>query len=282
MIRELDGEMLDALGDGTRREIMERLSDRAMYPAELSDEIGAERQRIYYHVNHLREAGLIKEDRTESVSGGTATYYRPTDTAFVLGDIEEDSTNEIEDILFPMIEDGDFNGRMVVGAPDKHGPDQVRARDGHLAGEIGLKIGIGDQDRKVFKDTEITRDKLFKGSLLMIGGVLTNTVSKKFNKEFPASFSGESFPYREIQTPEATYSEESIGVLSKTENPEGKGCMVMVAGVRNEGTEAAVRAFKNLEDLLETNRPEEFYIVVRGLDMDGDGEIDQYELVERG
>lgn len=56
--------------------------------------------------------------------------------------------------------------------------------------------------------------------------------------------------------------------------------MFLVAGVRNEGTEAAVRAFKNLETLIEGYEGGEFYRVVRGLDLDGDGEIDDYEVVE--
>ena len=278
---DLDDEMLEALGDSTRRRIMRELEEQPMYPAELADRLEADPQRIYYHIRKLEDAGLIIRDREESVSGGTATYYRPASNGFVLGDVDS-TDNPIEDILEPMILEDELDGRIVVGSPDKHGPDQVRARDGHLAGEIGMKIGVSSEDRIVYKDTEVIRDELFGSSILMIGGVLTNTVTKKFNKEFPARFHGENFPYREIETPDATYNEESIGIVARTGNPESDGCLVMVAGVSNAGTEAAVRAFKNLEDLLENRRPGEFYVVVRGLDMDGDGEIDQYELVEKG
>jgi DNA-binding transcriptional ArsR family regulator len=285
-LKELDDEMLDALGDQTRREILKLLAERPRYPSSIAKELGADKQRVYYHIQSLEDAGLIQEDHTETVSGGTATYYRPSSKIFGIGlgeELPETGERAVENLLHPLVQDGELAGRIVVGSPDKHGPDQVRARDGHLAGEIGLKIGPDTSlERKVFKDTEIIRDNLFDSSMILIGGVLTNTVTKKLNPELPASFSGESFPYREITTPEASYSEEDIGMVAKTENPEGDGCIVVVAGVRNEGTEAAVRAFKNLEDIIEDNRPEEFYAVVRGLDMDGDGEIDQYELVEKG
>lgn len=54
----------------------------------------------------------------------------------------------------------------------------------------------------------------------------------------------------------------------------------MVAGIRNRGTRGAVKAFKNLEDITEDYTGGTFYRIVRGLDMDGDGEIDDYEVIE--
>jgi len=54
-----------------------------------------------------------------------------------------------------------------------------------------------------------------------------------------------------------------------------------VAGVRNKGTKAAVIAFKNLEKLIEQYMSQEAYIIVRGQDIDGDGEIDDYEVLEK-
>jgi hypothetical protein len=147
-----------------------------------------------------------------------------------------------------------------------------------------LRLGTYLQPSSVdiLQDVELVRDEDFDRNMLFLGGVLTNTVSKRFNEYFPVKFSGESFPYREISTPESTFSDENIGVITRTEHPENPDKTIfMVAGVRNKGTKAAVYAFKNLETIIEDYREGGFYAVVRGLDLDGDGEVDSFETVEK-
>ena len=285
---QLDEEQLKALSDPTRRKILEILADEDSYPREVARKLEIDKQKIYYHFTKLEEAGLLEESGTENVSGGSATYYTASKPAYVLdlgvdGEKVPWKTDEsVENFLNPLISGGELQGYIVAGSPDQHGPDQVQARDGHLAGEIGLKLGnYGVSGTGVKLDTEVFSEGSFDENMVLVGGVLTNTVTKKFNEEFPASFEGENFPYREIRTPENTYSEDTVGVVAKTRNPENpEKSIFMVAGVRNQGTEAAVRAFKNLEDIVEDYGDGEFYRVVRGLDMDGDGEIDDYEVVE--
>jgi len=286
----LDKEKINALSDETRMKILKKLAEDSSYPREVSRQLEIDKQKAYYHFDKLEEAGLIEEIETEKVSGGSASIYSPRSSGYVL-DLGEEaekiswnhSKESSKNFLEKFIEGAELEGVIVVGSPDQHGPDQVQAKDGHLAGEIGMKLGgfCESQNSVVKLDTEIQRDSEFDQSMVLVGGVLTNTVTKKFNEDFPASFEGETFPYREIKTPENTYSEETIGVVAKTSNPEiSEKDIIMVAGVRNQGTEAAVRAFKNLEDILEDYRGGDFYRVVRGLDMDGDGEIDDYEVVE--
>jgi len=287
---EITGEVIKALSDETRRNILEEIGSGEAYPSEVAKELGLSKQKAYYHFNKLEDADIIEESRSEEKSGGTATYYRLKSKAYyiLLSEIGEglpvqDISETTAEFLSPLINNGDLNGEIVVGSPDQHGPDQVRARDGHLAGEIGLEIGryCNSNDRKVALDTEIFRNKAFEENLILVGGVLTNTVTKKFNENFPAHFSGEEFPYREISTPNSTYSEAAIGVVARTEHPEdSEKALFLVAGIRNQGTEAAVRAFKNLEDITEDYSGGDYYKIVRGLDMDGDGEVDSYEVVE--
>ena len=287
---KLDPEKIKALSDSTRRNILEKLATQPSYPREVSRELGLEKQKSYYHFDKLEEAGLIEEERTENVSGGSAKYFRSSSPAYVLDLGTEGkkipwSTNrdQTERFLGSLVEEGRLEGVIVVGSPDQHGPDQVQAKDGHLAGEVGIKLGnyCRTENPAVKLDTEIFGNSSFDQNMILVGGVLTNTVTKKFNENFPASFEGENFPYREIKTPENTYSEDTVGIVAKTENPEdSEKDIFMVAGVRNQGTEAAVRAFKNLEDIVEDYGEGDFYRVVRGLDMDGDGEIDDYEVVE--
>lgn len=257
--RRLDREKIEALRNSTRREILEELDKEPDYPASLARKIGASKQKMQYHFNKLKDADLVKKVEDEEVKGGKASVYRPDFSRLIYGEEPETS---------PLIEKAfGEKGLIVVGSPDQHGEDQVRARDGHLAGEAGIKLGKLRLDFSTVWDTEVVRDQLFDKDLLIIGGVLTNTVTRELNEEFPAYFSGDSFPYREISTPESTYRDPDIGIVSRKDNK------ILVAGIRNKGTRAAVKAFKKEEI-------EKDYLVVKGLDLDGDGEIDDYEVIE--
>ncbi|WEL23451.1 ArsR family transcriptional regulator [Candidatus Nanohalovita haloferacivicina] len=287
---EITPEIIRALSDETRRKIVGEIAEGEAYPSEVAKKLELSKQKAYYHFNKLQDAGIIEKTRSEEKSGGTATYYSLKSKAYylLLTDPEEglpvqQTSQGTADFLSPLIVDGDLKGDIVVGSPDQHGPDQVRARDGHLAGEIGLELGkyCDTDSRNVSLDTEIFRRESFDENMILVGGVLTNTVTKKFNEHFPAHFSGEEFPYRELSTPNSTYSEASIGVVAKTQHPENPdNAVYLIAGIRNQGTEAAVRAFKNLEDITEDYSGGDYYKIVRGLDMDGDGEVDSFEVVE--
>jgi len=161
--------------------------------------------------------------------------------------------------------------------------DQVRARDGHLATEIGFKLGNYSRKNQLATklDTEIVRNENYNQNMLMLGGVLTNVVSKKFNKHFPVKFTTEKFPYQQIQTPKNSYTDENIGFIAKTSNPEDHTKSIyIIAGVQSKGTQAAVRAFNNLEEIVKDYSAGQFYAVVKGLDLNSDGQIDDYKVIE--
>lgn len=50
---------MDALGDGTRREIFERLAHRPRTVGELAGELPVSRPAVSQHLRVLREAGLV-------------------------------------------------------------------------------------------------------------------------------------------------------------------------------------------------------------------------------
>ncbi len=284
----LDGEKLAALQDEVRMGIMQSLAREPSYPSRIAQQLDTGKQRAYYHFRKLEEAGLIERHHQEKVSGGQATFYRPSSQAYTLdlGTAGEkvflpEFDGKSREFLEPLVEGDEIQGVVVVGSPDQHGPDQVRARDGHLAGEICAKLGnyARPGDNITVLDTDIFRDEAFDRDMLLLGGVLTNTVTKKFNREFPAYFSGEEFPYREIETPEDTYREEAVGLVARTETHQGN-TVFLVAGIRGVGTRAAVLAFRDLESIVSDYKGGDFYRLVRGRDMDGDGRIDDYEVVE--
>jgi DNA-binding transcriptional ArsR family regulator len=287
---KLTDEQIEALGDSIRIEILRHLSKEPAYPSSLSEKFECSKQKLYYHFEKLEEAGLIEQDRTENVSGGEATFFKSSRDAFAILLNEEfedfplpDANTAARDFLEPFIEESKIKGYLVAGSPDQHGPDQVRARDGHLTSEIAFKLG--NYARKntglVKLDTEIVAEKRFNENLFLVGGVLTNTVAKRFSESFPAYFPDEEFPYRELRTPDNSYGSGDIGVIAKTSNPEEREKSIfLVAGVQQKGTRAAVKAFSDLEEIVENYEAGQFYAVVKGLDLNSDGSIDDYRVIE--
>jgi len=285
---ELTEEQLKALDGKLRLKILKILAEKPSYPAEIAKQLSYSKQKIYYHFKKLEKAGLIEQDRTENQSGGEAVYYKPTHKGYILDlgakdqniPLPEQNTETLN-FLKPLIQDSEMNGSIVVGSAEQHGPDQVQALDGHLAGEIAFKLGNYSRTEKpvVKLDTEIVGEEDWNQNMLILGGVLTNLVAKKFNESFPAFFPSEEFPYRKLKTPNNSYSEGDIGVIAKTPNPEDREKKIfLIAGIQSKGTEAAVRAFQDLENVVEDYSAGQFYAVVQGLDLNSDGEIDDYKL----
>ena len=63
--------LLDALGDPTRRSIVERLAERPRAVGELADELPISRPAVSQHLKVLKEAGLVAEQ-----AAGTRRIYR--------------------------------------------------------------------------------------------------------------------------------------------------------------------------------------------------------------
>jgi DNA-binding transcriptional ArsR family regulator len=62
---------MDALGDGTRREILERLRRGPLAVGELAKQLPVSRPAVSQHLRVLKEAGLVTERRN-----GTRHLYR--------------------------------------------------------------------------------------------------------------------------------------------------------------------------------------------------------------
>jgi ArsR family transcriptional regulator, arsenate/arsenite/antimonite-responsive transcriptional repressor len=83
-----------AIGKRTRFEIVYRLAHTGeLSPTQLDEVMDIDDSTLHYHLNKLRDAGLIeKRIRTERDSSGLYTYYRAT----VLGeDILEHGVEEL-------------------------------------------------------------------------------------------------------------------------------------------------------------------------------------------
>lgn len=78
-------EMQAAVGDRTRFEIVYRLAHSGdLTPTELDEMMDIDDSTLHYHLNKLRDVGLVeKRVRTERDSDGLYAYYRAT----VLGEV---------------------------------------------------------------------------------------------------------------------------------------------------------------------------------------------------
>ena len=288
----------------TRLKILGILSKKPMHALEIAKILGEHEQKIYYHIRQLENLGMIRIKEKSEKKGAVVKIYEVAVPSIVF-DVpgHEDIFEEIETInkiknrdkekilsfFYPHIKNGVLDSYIVVGSPDPHGPFQVRARDGHFAGELAFFLGkfAEKENEDLIKlDVSVKSENLIeKENLILIGGVLTNNITLLLNENLPIRFDMETFPFRKIISDftKKVYDEENVGFIIKTPNPKNKEKSIIIfAGNRYSGTKASIFAMcKKTEEILKDYSGEDIWgRVVKGLDMDGDGKIDEIEILE--
>ncbi|MBR9679725.1 MAG: helix-turn-helix domain-containing protein [Candidatus Altiarchaeota archaeon] len=264
--------VIQAISHKLRVRILELLSEKEMYPIELAKKMKMIEQKVYYHVNILKKAGLVKEVAERKMRGGKARLLKPTALAFgfVMKEARGASFVQGEDYV-PFVEKGIIKARIIVGGPDPHGPHRARARDGHIAAEVAAFIcRLGSAPWPlVMNDIEL-RD--YRGSLILVGGPIVNTASAHFNDQMPVRFDG-----RAIRSPEKEYADDWVGFVAIADNPhDSEAKIMMIAGRSRSGTRAAALSLRTEADRI----LKKGYAVVQGFDETGDGIVDTIELLE--
>lgn len=286
----LDLKSFAALADKNRLQILQKLAEKPSYPSEIARELKVSKQKAHYHFKKLEEAGVIEKSESKNIHGGEADFYTPKTKALGLslskGEFSgyRSRKENVERFLSNFIEENKFKGHIVPGSPEPHGEDRAEANDGHLAAEIAVKIAQYAEvpSGSTVLDTDIVRDNHQNKNLILLGGVLTNVLTKQINSKLPAKFNLDAVPYRELEA-QKTYNGEEIGMVAKIPNPENsENSVITIAGIRGRGTVAAVKAFCNLEEILDKENLEnnEFYVIVEGRDIDGDGRVEDFEILE--
>ncbi|MFH0875150.1 MAG: helix-turn-helix domain-containing protein [archaeon] len=274
-----------------RLKIVQMLAKKPMYPAEIAKELKMHEQKVYYHIKQMTNTGILEVTERKEIRGTTAKKFSPKCLSFAVSfaenwkpfvEISKKENEKTANFLSDFIREGNLSANIVVGSPDPHGPFKARARDGHYAIDLGVFLGKYCELTKEFA-TKLDVDVDLKDSrnLIVVGGPVTNLICAEINNYLPAKFSDKE-PWG-IITKKSTYTEDSIGLIAKIRNPFNKDFSILVlAGIRFIGTKVAVMAITREIDLIITryaNLPE-FYCVVHGYDLDGDGKIDSVELVE--
>jgi DNA-binding transcriptional ArsR family regulator len=282
--------------------ILSVLSKKEMYPLEIAKSLGMHEQKIYYHIRKLAKAGAITVAREEKKKGATAKYYKTTSPAFGIEfpqgyrPIQNlcllTLSDGLQEFFKEFINNGTFDGKIVVGSPQAHGPFKTSARDGHYSAHLALFLGQFAKMPNEFAvklDVDVKAEKEEKNNLILVGGPGTNLLTQEINEYLPIKFimksSEQGFLLGGLQSVKTSqiYTSDVTGLVAKIVNPWDKSKRIVVlAGNKAVGTKACVIALTNFwKKTLEEYRGEDtFAVVIVGYDLDGDGKVDSIEVRE--
>ena len=281
--------------------ILQILSEKEMYPMEVARKLKVHEQKVYYHIRKLTKVGAIKVVREEEKKGAVAKYYKATFPAMgvelpfgyqTINRFPVTNTDEtMKQFLSPLIQDGAFDGKIVVGSPDPHGPFKAKARDGHYVAYLTLFLGQFvdlPEDFLIKLDVDVKAEKEESKNLILVGGPGTNLITQELNEFLPIRFnmmpSEHGFLLGGLVSEKSkkVYTADNIGLIAKIPNPwNTEKSVIVLAGNKAVGTKACVLALtKFWEKTLKNFSDEKFAVVIQGFDLDGDGKVDSIEVLE--
>lgn len=296
-----DPERLKSVLNKLSWKILQLLSEKEMYPMEVAKKLDVHEQKVYYHIRKLAKAGAIKVVREEEKKGATAKYYKATFPAMgielpfgyqKINRFPVTNTDEkMKQFLSPLIKDYAFDGKIVVGSPDPHGPFKAKARDGHYAAYLTLFLGQFvdlPEDFPIKLDVDMKAEKEESNNLILVGGPGTNLITQELNEFLPIRFnmmpSEHGFLLGGLvsEKTKKVYTADNIGLIAKIPNPwNRKKSAIVLAGNKAIGTKACVLALtKFWKKTLKNFSDEKFAVVIQGFDLDGDGKVDSIEVLE--
>ncbi len=290
-----DPQAIAVLSNKLVQQILQELGKYPCCPMDLARRLKQHEQKIYYHIRNLEKFGLIKIERLEERVGATAKIYSVVSPVIAYklfddGSVVDKKTRASEiKFLKPFVEDGKLNSVIVVGSPDPHGKYKSPASDGYCGINLAMFLGEYVDEIKIpfYKlDTQVTKDDM-KNNMIILGGPKANIITDKINKQLPIYFdySEEFRDWVIVSTlTKNVYREKYCGVIVKTKNPfsEGKG-IILLAGKGFTGSRAAVLGLsKYSKEISKGNSVDSSVIarVVRGIDVDSDGIVDDIEFLE--
>ena len=191
-------ERLKAVLNKVSWRILELLSEREMYPIEIARRLKVHEQKVYYHIRRLVEAGIVKVVREEMRKGAIAKYYKASFPAFGvelpfghrrIKTISVPVMDEkMKQFFSPFLKDSSFDGKIVVGSPDPHGPFKARARDGHYASYLTLFLGQFvdlPEDFAIKLDVDVKAEKEEGSNMILVGGPGTTSSPRRSTSFYP-------------------------------------------------------------------------------------------------
>ncbi len=265
--------------------VLNLLSKKNASIKDISKELKIPAKTVVGILDYLQENNIIKLDnkkqKFEIDTNGLSLIINDSKVRVIAKaeEISEGTKKFYENFL----RDGKFNGYICVGSPDPHGEYNAIARDGHLATYLGLFLGRfidNPMTSTIVLDTNVISRNLFKNNLILVGGPVTNLVTRDINNFLPIRFIKEEG--WALKNEDKFYSRDYEGLLAKIKNPYDKSkSIIVMSGIRNIGTLAAILAATKFSysTFKSYNGDLPWYTIVRGYDVDGDGEVDSVETI---
>jgi DNA-binding transcriptional ArsR family regulator len=290
-IVDIPSKLLPAL-NRTAIKILSEIADKPNYPKEIAKKLGIDRQKVYYHIHKLEKSGLIKVVKETKKGGAVCKFYSPVSHAFGFElslaekEVRLEEAQKVREFFEEFVGSSVFNGLIVVGSPVPHGPFLTAARDGHCAVRLAFFLGnlceLPKEDI-VKLDTEVRAEHEEKNNMILIGGPITNMVSSEINEKLKIKFVWKEFWKVFSGISKKEYADEDLGIIAKVKNPwDETKKIIMLAGLKFEGTKACILAITNFSEKLLKNykRGQEFFALIKGFDRNGDGKIDDIKIIE--
>ena len=275
------------LSKGVGLKILNLLSKKPSYPKEVAKKLNLHEQKVYYHFRQLEKKGFVKVVGREEKGAAFAKVYALEKPAFFMRFAEYETSERIpreSAFLEPFIVNGMLDAKIVIGSQEPHGPERARSRDAGYAVELGMFLGtfLTGVDKTMVRQDVDMHEHDMKDNLIVIGGPVTNRVSRMLNANMPINFDRKKNVYSSIS--ERTYYLDETGIIVKMKNPFDETKSVLIfSGKRHMGTRAAIlAAIRHLKEIEKGNsKNNKIYAkVVEGLDEDGDGIIDGVQFME--
>jgi len=281
---------LRSIANETSIAILKTLIKRPSSVGELAKALKSPQKKVLAYLKALEKVGLISIQNTTPKRGdvyesdSNSFAFEITDAKLKLAIKEQGIGDEGASKFYrKFIKDGKFDGYIVVGSPDPHGEYKATARDTHYALYLAMFLGQFCELPKNFPivlDTDVIARNLFKQNLMVIGGPVTNLVTRDINNFLPMKF--EKAEGWGLKDKDGIHTRDYEGAIEKIKNPFDKTKeIVLISGIRNIGTLSAVLASTRFSKLTFRSYNDEptWDVLVRGYDIDGDGEIDSIETV---
>ncbi|MCW1294057.1 MAG: hypothetical protein QXJ12_01430 [Candidatus Parvarchaeota archaeon] len=269
--------------------ILNSLSNKPLNLSRIIKQVRLRKKEVESALSFMSDMGLIRELRSgskelvyEKIAGSVTFDIDPVFRGSSLMNANDMDSN-VRRFYNTFLDKGEFNGYICVGSSDPHGEYKAIAKDTNYAIYLGMFFGRYvslPKDFPIVLDTDVISRNLFGSDLMVIGGPVTNMVTRDINNFLPVKFfkeEGWMLKYKDN-----IYGNENEGVIERIRNPYDKSkTIILLSGIKNKGTLSAILAATKFASSTFKNYQGEqtWHTIIRGYDVSGKGSIDVVEPV---